>query len=88
MLEEQVPLQPPEPEYISARYVIRVPARDEVLRDRWRLRLYAEKLLEERLGDEVQLTSLKIKKPKAISKSISKIRKKEPKARLYITIKF
>jgi hypothetical protein len=85
---EQLPFVPPEIRELSERYIIRVPLRDLNLDDRWHLRLYAERVLEERLGDTVQLTSMKVHKPHLLAKSKARILKREPQARLLVTIKF
>jgi len=85
---EQLPFVPPEIRELSERYTIRVPLRDLNLDDRWHLRLYAERVLEERLGDTVQLTSMRVHKPHLLAKSKARILKREPQARLLVTIKF
>jgi hypothetical protein len=85
---EQLPFVPPETHELSERYTIRVPLRDLNLDDRWHLRLYAERVLEDRLGDAVQLTSMRVHKPHIISKTKARLLKREPQARLLVTIKF
>ena len=85
---EQLPFVPPEIHELSERYTIRVPLSSVDLDDRWHLRLYAEKVLEQRLGDTVQLTSMKVHKPHLISKTKARLLKSEPQARLLVTIKF
>ena len=85
---EDLPFVPPDLHYLAERYIVRIPISDKRLNDRWALRLYAEKELSRRLGDEVQLTSLKVKKPHILAKSKAKIQKIEPEARLIVTVKF
>jgi hypothetical protein len=85
---EDLPFAPPDLEYLSELYIVEVPLGDEHLADRWKLRLYAEKVLEKRLGDSVQLTSMKVKKPRVVGKAKAKLLKREPVARLYVTVKF
>jgi hypothetical protein len=85
---EQLPFVPPEVRELSERYTIRIPAREVNLGDRWHLRLYAEKVLEDRLGDTVQLTSMRVHRPHLISKTKSRLLRREPQARLLVTIKF
>jgi len=85
---EDLPFAPPEIKELSERYVVRVPVSHAPWHDRWQLRLYAEKELEQRLGDSVQLTSLRVHKPHLISKTKAKLLKREPEARLIVTIKF
>lgn len=85
---EELPFVPPEIHELSERYTIRVPLRDLNLDDRWHLRLYAEKVLEDRLGDTVQLTSMRVHKPHLLAKSKARLFKREPQARLLVTIKF
>lgn len=79
---------PPETRYLSERYVLKVPVSDRHFQSPWHLRLYALELLEKEIGDEVQLTSMKVKKPRAVAKSAARLRGREPHARLYVTIKF
>lgn len=85
---EQLPFVPPETHELSERYIVRVPVSQAPWHDRWQLRLYAEKELEQRLGDQVQLTSLRVHKPHLISKTKARLLKREPEARLIVTIKF
>ena len=85
---EDLPFAPPEIKELSERYVVRVPVSQAPWHDRWQLRLYAEKELETRLGDTVQLTSMKVRKPHFISKTKARWFKREPEARLIVTIKF
>jgi hypothetical protein len=85
---EQLPFVPPETHELAERYTIRVPIEDINLDDRWHLRLYAEKVLEDRLGDTVQLTSMSVRKPHLISKTKARLLKRRPQARLLVTIKF
>jgi hypothetical protein len=85
---EDLPFAPPEVRELSERYIVRVPVSQAPWHDRWQLRLYAEKELETRLGDSVQLTSLKVHKPHILSKTKAHLLKREPEARLVVTIKF
>lgn len=85
---EDLPFAPPEMHYLSTRYVVHIPVTDEHLSDRWKLRVYATELVERKLGDEVQVTAMKIRKPHLISKTRSKIRKEVPHARIFVTVKF
>lgn len=86
--EDDFSVIPPEPDYIAERYVLKLPVDDRHFASRWDLRLHAEKLLERQLGDKVQLTSLKVKKPSLANRGVSKALKRTPEARLFITIKF
>jgi len=85
---EELPFVPPEIHELSEKYIVRVPISQAPLHDRWQLRLYAEKELEQTLGDSVQLTSLKVHKPHLLSKTKARLLKREPEARLVVTIKF
>lgn len=85
---EDLPFAPPEIKELSERYIVRVPISQAPWHDRWQLRLYAEKELETRLGDQVQLTSMRVHKPHIISKTKARLLKREPEARLVVTIKF
>jgi hypothetical protein len=85
---EDLPFAPPETKELAERYVVLIPISDDRIHDRWELRLYAEKQLETRLGDSVQLTSMKVHKPHLVSKTKARILKRQPEARLIVTIKF
>jgi hypothetical protein len=85
---ESLPVVTPELHYLSAKYIVRVPLSDNHLKNRWELRKYAEKLIESKLGDEVQLTNMKVKRPHLLAKSKARILKREPSARLLVTVKF
>ena len=85
---EDLPFAPPEMHYLSTRYVVRIPVTDEHLKDRWELRVYAAKLVERKLGDEAQVTAMKIRRPHLISKTKAKLRNQVPQARLLLTVKF
>lgn len=86
--EDKFILAPPELGYVSERYVLRVPVTDRHLHNPWHLHVYAAELLERQLGDEVQVTSLKVKKPHLPTRTAAKILHREPQARLYVTVKF
>lgn len=85
---EDLPFAPPETKELAERYTVTIPISDERIHDRWQLRIYAEKSLEHRLGDNVQLTSMKVHKPHLVSKTKARLLKREPEARLIVTIKF
>ena len=85
---EDLPFAPPETRELSENYIVWVPISQAPWHDRWQLRLYAEKELEARLGDQVQLTSMRVHKPHLISKTKARLLKREPEARLVVTIKF
>jgi hypothetical protein len=87
-IEDNLTLVAPEVDFISSRYVVKLPYNDPHFQDRWKLRLYVAKLLERKLGDDVQLTSLKVHKPSLTNRSLSKILGHAPEARLYVTLKF
>lgn len=88
MDDESLPLQPPEPDYVSEVYRLTVPANDKHLKDPWELRKYAAKLLEKKIGDEAQVTAVKLKMPGLLSRFTAKMFNKAPQARLRITVKF
>jgi hypothetical protein len=83
-----LPFQPPETKYIASVHVLKVPVTDEHFGNPWRLRLYAADLLAQEIGDEAQLTDLKVKKPSLAAKSLARLLGTVPNARLYATIKF
>jgi hypothetical protein len=85
---DQLPFQPPEIKYISSVHVIKVPVTDEHLGHPWQLRLYAAELLAREIGDEAQMTGLKVKGPNLFNKTFAKLLRRVPNARLYATIKF
>jgi hypothetical protein len=83
-----MPLIIPDQHYLSEKYIVRVPVTSKVLKNKWELRKYAAKMIEQMIGDEVQLTSMKVKMPHLVSKTGAKLRKQIPAARLYVTVKF
>jgi ubiquitin-protein ligase len=85
---EDLPFAPPEMHYLSTRYIVHIPVTDGHLKDRWDLRVYAVKLVERKLGDEAQVTAMKVRQPHLISKTKAKIRNEVPQARLLLTVKF
>lgn len=87
-IQEDFSVVPPEPDYIAERYVLKLPVTDKHFESKWKLRVHAERMLERQLGDEVQLTSLKVKKPSLANRGVSRAFKRTPEARLYVTIKF
>jgi hypothetical protein len=87
-IEDHMALVAPEVDFISTRYVVKIPYNDEHFKDHWKLRLYAAKLVERKLGDDVQLTSLKIHKPSSWNRIVAKMLGRIPSAKLYVTLKF
>lgn len=85
---EKFGLVPPEIDYISSKFRIKLPIDDTHFSDPWKLRIYAAKLLQKEIGDEVQLTTMKVKRPLFIHRLGSRLFGRVPNARLYITIKF
>ncbi|HEX5395447.1 MAG TPA: hypothetical protein VFW52_03810 [Candidatus Saccharimonadales bacterium] len=88
MPEEKLSFLPPEPQYIAEKEVFEIPLSDWRLKKPWELRLYASELVSKRMGDEAQVTSLKVKKPHLMRKTVAKLKRSEPQARLLVTIKF
>jgi len=88
MNDEELPFQPPEPKYVTEKHVVKIFASDEHLNNPWELRKYAETLLESRLGDNVQLTSIKVKKPNFLTKRLFLLLHRELMVKLKVTIKF
>lgn len=85
---EELAVIPPETQHLSKKFLVRIPATDRHFKSPWHLRLYALQLLEQQIGDEVQLTSMRVKKPRLLSKGTARLRGREPVARLYVTIEF
>lgn len=86
--EDKLSFLPPEPQYIAEDEVFEIPISDWHLKKPWELRLYAAELVAKRMGDEAQVTSLKVKKPHLVRKTVAKFKGSEPQARLLVTIKF
>jgi hypothetical protein len=86
--QEKLEFIPPETHYLSTKYMVKIPVTDKHLNNRWELRVYASKLVERHLRDEVQVTSLKLKKPHILKREVAKLRGQTPYARAYVTIKF
>ena len=87
-VDEKLAFEPPEPGYIAEKEVFEIPISDERLNKPWELRLYAAELVAKKVGDQAQVTAVKVKKPRLARKTLAKLRKQEPQARLYVTIKF
>jgi hypothetical protein len=85
---EKLAFEPPEPGYIAEQEVFEIPLSDPRLKDPWALRLYATELVRQKIGDEAQVTAVKVKHPGTLRKALAKLKKQEPQARLYATIKF
>jgi hypothetical protein len=85
---EDLPLIIPELHYLSEKYIVRVPVTDKVLKNKWELRKYAAMMVEQKIGDEVQLTSMKVKHPHVLAKTKARLTKQVPSARLLVTVKF
>ncbi|SRR6266404_7399622 len=86
---DDMPFVPPEIHELAEQYIVQLPASDPYFtKSRWEQRLHIERILEQRLGDAVQLTSIKVRKPHIIAKTKARLLKCEPCARAFVTIKF
>ena len=85
---EDLPFAPPEMHYLAERYIVKIPMQDKHFENAWTLRVYVSKVLEHHLGDEVQLTSMKVRKPHLVAKTKARLLKREPYARAIVTVKF
>ena len=88
ILKHELPVAPPETRFLSERYIVDLPLATTSFEDPWQLRVHVAKVLERHLGDEVQLTSMKIRHPHLVAKTKARLLKREPCARAYVTIKF
>ncbi|MGH7156811.1 MAG: hypothetical protein ACREGG_01735 [Candidatus Saccharimonadales bacterium] len=88
ILRHELPVAPPETRFLSERYIVELPIASTSFDDPWQLRVHVAKVLESHLGDEVQLTSMKIRHPHLVAKTKAKLLKREPCARAFVTIKF
>jgi hypothetical protein len=86
--DETLAFIPPETHYLSSVYTVTLPADDKHFESPWKLRLFAAKLVERKLGDQAQVTDLRVKQPHLIAKSKARLLKRAPSARLLVTIKF
>lgn len=86
--QEEYPMVPPEVHFLADRYVVKVPMSDPHFSSPWELRVHVARLLQRHLGDEVELTSMKVKKPHLIGKTKARLFKQEPCARAVVTVKF
>jgi hypothetical protein len=87
-IQQDLPLIPPEVRFLSDRYIVKLPLSDPHFKNPWELRLHVAKILEGHLGDTIELTSLKIRRPHFIAKTKARLLKREPYARAYVTLKF
>ena len=81
-------MAPPEMHYVAERYIVKLPLSNISFDDPWKLRLHVTKVLESHLGDAVELTSMKIRKPHFVAKTKARLLKREPCARAFVTVKF
>lgn len=86
--ENGFPLIPPEVHFLANQYIFKLPMDDLRSRSPWELRVHVAKMLEYHLGDEVEMTGMKIKKPHLIAKAKARVLRREPYARAIVTIKF
>ena len=86
--EDTLAFEPPEPQYISSLYILKVPISDPHLKDPWKLRTYSAELLKKKIGDDAQITNLKVKKPRLLKRIVARLRRQMPEAELYVTVKF
>jgi hypothetical protein len=87
-MQNRFPMEPPEARDINESYILRVPVTDKHLSDREQLQTYAKQLLEKQLGDEVDLISLRVKKPNFVARLLAKLFNRTPQVKLYLTVKF
>ena len=85
---DKLAFEPPEPQYISSLYTLEIPYNDPHLDDPWKLRIYATKMLDKKIGDETQITDLKVRKPGILKRLIAKILRRTPNTKLFLTVKF
>ena len=85
---EEYPMVPPEVHFLSDRYVVKLPVSQMPKGSAWDLRLHIAGVLEQRLGDHVEVKSLKVKKPHLIAKSKARLLKREPVVRAFVTVEF
>ena len=88
MPHEDYPMLPPEVHFLADRYVVKVPMSDPHFSSPWELRVHVAKLLQRHLGDEVEMTSIKVRKPHLIAKAKARVLKQEPCAKAIVTINF
>lgn len=86
--QEEYPMVPPEVHFLADRYIVKVPMSDPHFSSPWELRVHVARLLQRHLGDEVELTSMKVKKPRFIGKTKARLLKQEPCARAIVTVNF
>lgn len=85
---EEYPMIPPEVHFLSDKYLVKLPLSQVPQDSAWDLRLHIAGVLEQRLGDHVEVKSLKVKKPRLIAKSKARLLKREPVLRAYVTVEF
>lgn len=86
--DEKLVLQPPEPEYISASYSLRVPVTDKHLGNKWELRKYAAQLLKDKIGDDAQITHVNVHPPGLLARLAAQLLRRLPRYTLDVTVKF
>lgn len=86
--QEEYVMVPPEVHFLADRYVVKVPVSDPHFSSPWELRVHVAKLLQRHLGDEVEVASMKVRRPHIIAKTKAHLLKQEPCAKAIVTINF
>ena len=86
--QPDLPLIPPEVHFLADRYMVKLPLSDPHFANPWELRVHVAKILERHLGDQIELTSMKVRRPHLLAKTKAKLRGQTPYARAYVTLKF
>ncbi len=87
-LEISIPLEEMDGQFIYESYTVAVPLKDSFLDDPTEVKKYAKKTIKKHLGDEVDVSKVKVKKPGMFKKSMSKLVGRQPMAHLLVVTKF
>ena len=85
---EEYPMVPPEVHFLDDKYLVKLPVSQAQFDSPWDMRLHITGVLEQQIGDHVEVKSLKVKKPRLIAKSKARLLKREPYVRAYVTVEF
>jgi hypothetical protein len=78
----------PDNQFVEEKYVIYVDITERLLTTPEGRVRYAKKALREELGDDVELEKVKFKRPKITTRSVDKLFRRVPQAKLYVVTKF
>ena len=87
-LDIDIPMTEGENQFIYESYVVTVPADNSFLDDPKKLTTYAKKTVKRHLGDEAEVSKVKLKKPGLVKKGFDRILRRQVMASFIVVTKF